>query len=163
MPTYRRKFVIHEHHATRLHFDLRIEMGGVYKSWAVPKGPSFDPADKRLAVAVPDHSLAYGTFEGTLEEGTYGAGEVRIWDDGKYETKIDPLIQLKKGKINLEFFGLKMRGEFVLTKMHGQENNWLLIKVDDHFTDPAWRLETVLEPKKKGKSIARKTTDALKS
>jgi bifunctional non-homologous end joining protein LigD len=122
-------------------------MGGVFKSWAVPKGPSFDPADKRLAVAVPDHSISYGSFEGTLAEGTYGAGEVRIWDDGKYETAIDPEIQLKKGKWVFTFFGLKLRGEFVLTKMHGQEKNWLLIKVNDHFADPAWRLETILPPK----------------
>src|SRR6185295_15161727 len=124
-------------------------MGGVFKSWAVPKGPSFDPKDKRLAVMVPDHSLSYGSFEGTLAEGTYGAGEVRIWDDGKYETEIDPLVQLKKGKLNVEFFGLKMRGEFVLTKMYRQEDNWLLIKVDDHFADADWRLETVLPVQKK--------------
>ena len=100
---------------------------------------------------VPDHSLSYGSFEGTLAEGTYGAGEVRIWDDGKYETPIDPLIQLQKGKIVLTFFGLKLRGEFVLTKMHGQENNWLLIKVKDHFVDTDWRLETVLPVKDKAK------------
>lgn len=146
---YRKRFVIHEHHATRLHFDLRLEMGGVFKSWAVPKGPSFDPKDRRLAVMVPDHSLSYGSFEGTLAEGTYGAGEVRIWDDGKYETEADPLKQLEKGKINITFFGLKLRGEFVLTKMHNQENNWLLIKVNDHFADPDWRLETVLTPQKR--------------
>lgn len=133
-------------------------MGGVLKSWAVPKGPSFDPKDKRLAVMVPDHSISYGSFEGTLAEGTYGAGEVRIWDDGKYETEIDPLVQLKKGKINLEFFGLKMRGAFVLTKMYRQENNWLLIKVVDHFADPDWRLETVLPVQKKPpkKRVARR-------
>lgn len=140
----RKRFVIHEHHATRLHFDLRLEMGGVFKSWAVPKGPSLDPAYKRLAVMVPDHSLAYGSFEGTLTEGTYGAGEVRIWDDGKYETNVDPLAQLRKGKIRLEFFGLKLRGEFVLTKMYRQEKNWLLIKVEDHWAQRGWELETVL-------------------
>lgn len=160
---FRRRFVIHEHHATNLHFDLRLEMGGVFKSWAVPKGPSFDPADKRLAVAVPDHSIEYGSFEGTLEEGTYGAGEVRIWDDGKYETAIDPEIQYQKGKISLEFFGLKMRGEFVLTKMHNQEKNWLLIKRDDHFADPEWRLETVLPVEPRGRSVARRARNALKS
>lgn len=124
-------------------------MGGVFKSWAIPKGPSLDPADKRLAVMVPDHSLSYGDFEGTLVEGTYGAGEVRIWDDGKYETPADPLKQLERGKINLEFFGLKLRGEFVLTKMHRQETNWLLIKVDDHWTDRDWKLTTVLPVKTK--------------
>lgn len=127
-------------------------MGGVFKSWAVPKGPSFSPTDKRLAVMVPDHSLKYGSFEGTLEEGTYGAGEVRIWDDGKYETGADPLKQLERGKINVTFFGLKMRGEFVLAKMHRQENNWLLIKVNDQFADPDWVLETVMPKKEKSKT-----------
>jgi bifunctional non-homologous end joining protein LigD len=154
----RKRFVIHEHHATRLHFDLRLEMGGVFKSWAVPKGPSFNPKDKRLAVMVPDHSLKYGSFEGTLEEGTYGAGEVRIWDDGKYETEADPLKQLERGKINVTFFGLKMRGEFVLTKMYRQEDNWLFIKVNDHFVDTDWVLETVLPVQKKpaSKTAARR-------
>src|SRR3954469_11272344 len=124
----RRRFVVHKHQASHLHFDLRLEMGGVLKSWAVPKGPSLNPADKRLAVMVPDHSIKYGSFEGTLEEGTYGAGEVRIWDDGKYETEIDPLVQLEKGNIRFRFFGLKVRGEYILTRMSRQENNWLLIK-----------------------------------
>jgi bifunctional non-homologous end joining protein LigD len=147
--------VIHEHHATRLHFDLRLEMGGVYKSWAVPKGPSKDPKDKRLAVAVPDHSLSYGDFEGTLAEGTYGAGEVRIWDNGKYETDIDPEIQLKKGRLVFRFFGLKLRGEYKLVRM-ADEENWLLIKSTDHFVDPDWKLETVLEPRKKSRSKLKK-------
>src|SRR5918994_7454440 len=101
----KKRFVIHEHHATRLHFDLRLEMSGTGKSWAVPKGPSMDPDDKRLAVAVPDHSLSYFKFEGTLEEGTYGAGEVRIWDSGKYETESDPQKQLDSGKLNFIFHG----------------------------------------------------------
>jgi bifunctional non-homologous end joining protein LigD len=143
----RKKFVIHEHHARRLHFDLRLEMSGVLKSWAVPKGPSMDPADKRLAVAVPDHSLSYGNFEGTLEEGTYGAGEVRIWDDGHYETEADPQKQYDRGKIVFTFFGLKLRGEFALVKTR-QDENWLLIKARDQYVDPEWKLETVLEPKK---------------
>ena len=148
--------MIHEHHATRLHFDLRLEMGGVYKSWAVPKGPSKDPKDKRLAVAVPDHSLSYGDFEGTLAEGTYGAGEVRIWDNGKYETDIDPEIQVKKGRLVFTFFGLKLRGEYKLVRMADGEN-WLLIKSTDHFIDPDWKLETVLEPRKKPRSKRKKT------
>lgn len=145
----RKRFVIHEHHARRLHFDLRLEMAGVLRSWAVPKGPSLDPADKRLAVAVPDHSLSYIDFEGTIDEGSYGAGEVRVWDDGHYETKADPVKQVEKGKLVFEFFGLKLRGEFALVKISGQEKNWLLIKANDHFADTTWQIETVLQPKKK--------------
>ncbi|MEP6787652.1 MAG: DNA polymerase ligase N-terminal domain-containing protein [Acidobacteriota bacterium] len=147
---FRKRFVIHEHHATRLHWDLRLEMGDVFKSWAVPKGPSLNPADKRLAVEVGDHALKYGDFEGRIAEGNYGAGDVRIWDNGKYETPNDPLIQLKKGKIALTFFGLKLRGEFILTRMYRDPKNWLLIKVNDHFADPEWLIETIL-PRKKNK------------
>jgi bifunctional non-homologous end joining protein LigD len=143
----RKRFVIHEHHARRLHFDLRLEMAGVLKSWAVPKGPSLDPADKRLAVAVPDHSLSYIDYEGKIAEGNYGAGEVRVWDDGHYETKADPAKQVEKGKLVFTFFGLKVRGEFALVKMGRQEKNWLLIKADDEFADADWKLETVLPPK----------------
>lgn len=146
----RKRFVIHEHHARRLHWDLRLEMGGVYKSWAVPKGVSMNPEDKRLAVAVPDHSLEYGEFEGTIEEGKYGAGEVRIWDNGHYETASDPEKQLKAGKLTFKFFGLKLRGEFALIKTTGDDENWLVIKAKDHFADPEWKIETVL-PKGAGK------------
>jgi len=142
-----RRFVIHEHHARNLHFDLRLEIGGVLKSWAVPKGMSLDPADRRLAVAVPDHSMQYGSFEGTLAEGTYGAGEVRIWDEGEYETEKDPQKQYDKGKLVFEFYGAKLRGEFTLVKMHNHEKNWLLIKKEDIFADPNWELQTVLPAK----------------
>jgi bifunctional non-homologous end joining protein LigD len=143
----RKRFVIHEHHASRLHFDLRLEMGGVLKSWAVPKGVSMNPADKRLAVAVPDHSIGYIAFEGTISEGSYGAGEVRVWDSGKYETGSDPEKQLEKGKLVFTFFGLKLRGEFAMVRFRS-DKNWLIIKADDHFADPDWELKTVLEPKK---------------
>jgi bifunctional non-homologous end joining protein LigD len=141
----KKRFVIHEHHASRLHFDLRLEMEGVFRSWAVPKGPSMNPADKRLAVLVPDHALSYGDFEGTLAEGTYGAGEVRIWDKGKYETDTDPARQFAEGKIEFSFIGKKLKGEFVLVKMARQKNNWLLIKSRDEFADPKWKLKTVLK------------------
>ena len=139
-----KRFVIHEHHARSLHFDLRLEIDGVLKSWAVPKGPSLDPANKRLAVEVPDHSLGYIDFEGTISEGSYGAGEVRIWDDGTYETSGDPSAQYAAGKIVFIIGGLKLRGEFALVKMKNRGNNWLLIKADDHFADPTWTLKTVL-------------------
>jgi bifunctional non-homologous end joining protein LigD len=144
----RKRFVIHEHHATRLHFDLRLEIDGVLKSWAVPKGVSMNPSEKRLAVAVPDHSLGYINFEGTLAEGTYGAGEVRIWDKGKFETQGDAAEGLDKGKLVLTFDGEKLKGEFTLLKMWNQEKNWLIIKSKDEFADKNWKLETVLKPKK---------------
>jgi bifunctional non-homologous end joining protein LigD len=141
----RKRFVIHEHHATNLHFDLRLEMEGVLRSWAVPKGPSMNPSDKRLAIAVPDHSIAYGSFEGTLPEGSYGAGEVRIWDSGEYETDTDPAAQLREGKLVFIFHGKKVKGEFALVKFKGQAKNWLLIKADDEFADRNWELETVIK------------------
>jgi bifunctional non-homologous end joining protein LigD len=144
MRIVRKKFVVHEHHARRLHFDLRLEMGGVLRSWAIPKGPSMVAGEKRLAVAVPDHSLSYIDFEGTISEGSYGAGEVRVWDDGKYETHADPAKQLERGKLAFTFYGLKLRGEFVLVKIQRQEKNWLLIKSNDHYADPDWKLETVI-------------------
>src|SRR5215213_781351 len=144
----RKRFVIHEHHATRLHFDLRLEIGGVLKSWAVPKGVSMNPLEKRLAVAVPDHSTGYINFEGTLAEGTYGAGEVRIWDNGEFETLVDASEQLRKGKLVFTFYGKKLKGEFTLLKMWNQEKNWLIIKSRDAFADKDWKLETILKPKK---------------
>jgi len=152
--------VIHEHHATRLHFDLRLEIDGVLRSWAVPKGPSMRPADKRLAIAVPDHSLGYIDYEGTISEGSYGAGEVRVWDDGKYETETDPAKQLEKGKLVLQFFGLKLRGEFVLVRAYGKDGQWLLIKAQDQWADAAWELETILPPAETKKSRGRKAPAA---
>lgn len=144
----RKRFVIHEHHATRLHFDLRLEIGGVLKSWAVPKGVSMNPSEKRLAVAVPDHSVGYIGFEGTLAEGTYGAGEVRIWDNGEYEAQENAEEQLRKGKLIFTFYGKKLKGEFTLVKMWNQEKNWLVTKSKDEFADANWKLEIVLEAKK---------------
>ena len=144
----RKRFVIHEHHASRLHFDLRLEIGGVLKSWAVPKGVSMNPQDKRLAVAVPDHSLSYIDFVGTISEGSYGAGRVVIWDRGEFETAENAEAQLEKGKLVLTFYGEKLKGEFTLVKFWKQEKNWLVIKSKDEFAVPGWQLETVLEPEK---------------
>ena len=143
-----KRFVIHEHHATRLHWDLRLEMEGVLKSWAVPKGVSMNPADKRLAVHVPDHSLEYGKWEGVIPEGSYGAGRVAIWDKGAYECD-DPTAQLKKGKLVFTMYGEKLKGEFHMFKMANEEKNWLIVKADDEHADEDWEIKTVLKKMKR--------------
>ncbi len=134
------KFVVHEHHAKRLHFDLRLEMGGVLKSWAVPKGPSMNPADKRLAIMVDDHDLGYADFEGTIPEGQYGAGDVFIWDSGTFELKAG---NIRDGKIEVVFNGNKLRGLFALVRMSGKEKEWLLIKKSDAFANLNFLLKTI--------------------
>jgi len=136
-------FVVHEHHASHLHFDFRIEMEGVLKSWAVPKGPSMNPADKRLAILVEDHPLDYASFEGIIPEGHYGAGAVIIWDKGKFR-----LIggSTGSGKIEFILYGERLKGMFVLTKMKGKEKEWLLIKKTDESSDPKFKVKTVLTP-----------------
>lgn len=131
----RRRFVIQKHAATRLHYDLRLELGGVFKSWAVTRGPSLDPADKRLAVEVEDHPLDYGDFEGTIPKGQYGGGTVMIWDRG-YWTGDDPERGLNKGDLKFTLDGDKLHGEWVLVRMRhdrtgGKRTNWLLIKHRD--------------------------------
>jgi bifunctional non-homologous end joining protein LigD len=133
-------FVVHEHHASRLHFDLRLEMEGVLKSWAVPKGPSMKPSEKRLAVLVDDHALDYAGFEGRIPEGMYGAGEVFIWDKGTYGLKAGSIIS---GKLEVVFRGKKLKGVFVLARMSGKEKEWLLIKKNDEFADGNFKLKTV--------------------
>ncbi|HEX8948075.1 MAG TPA: DNA polymerase ligase N-terminal domain-containing protein [Dissulfurispiraceae bacterium] len=133
------KFVVHEHHARQLHFDFRLEMEGVLKSWAVPKGPSMNPADKRLAVMVEDHSLEYGSFEGAIPEGLYGAGTVAIWDEGTYRMLGG---NIPSGKLEFFMDGGKLKGAFVLTRMKGKDKEWLLIKKKDEHADPAFMLIT---------------------
>ena len=119
------RFVIQEHHATHLHWDLRLEMDEVLKSWAVPKEPQNDPAVKRLAIEVEDHELDYIDFEGEIEEGQYGAGSVKIWDTGAYD-----LIERKPGRITFALHGKKLKGSFhlVKTKYGPKKNAWLFFK-----------------------------------
>src|SRR5947208_8807022 len=116
-------YVIQKHAATRLHYDFRLELDGVLKSWAVPKGPSFDPADKRLAVQVEDHPIEYAKFEGRIPEGEYGAGEVIVWDRGKWSPIGDPHEGLRKGNLKFELEGQKLHGELVVVRLHGREKS----------------------------------------
>jgi bifunctional non-homologous end joining protein LigD len=144
------RFVVHEHHATRLHYDFRLEIAGVLKSWAIPKGPSMNHSDKRLAVMVEDHPLEYGEFEGIIPEGYYGAGPVLIWDSGMFRPEGDPESALKKGKISFSLNGKKLKGIFslVLMKGRGSGKDWLLIKGKDSFVKEDWKTKEELTPTK---------------
>lgn len=136
-------FVVQRHKASRLHYDFRLELDGVLKSWAVPKGPSMNPKDKRLAMMVEDHPYDYKDFEGTIPEGNYGAGIVEIWDSGTYSDIENSLREkaeknlragLKSGDFKFHLYGKKLKGEFVLVKLKGKEDNsWLLIKHRDSY------------------------------
>lgn len=136
-------FVVQEHAASHLHYDFRLEMNGVLKSWAIPKGPSMNPADKRLAIMVEDHPYSYKDFEGVIAEGNYGAGTVIVWDNGTYtllEEHINDEIvniletDLQKGHLSFILKGKKLKGEFALVKLKiKQKNAWLLIKKNDQF------------------------------
>jgi bifunctional non-homologous end joining protein LigD len=156
-------FVVQKHDATRLHYDFRLEMDGVLKSWAVPKGPSLDPSVKRLAMMVEDHPFDYRNFEGIIPEGNYGAGTVIVWDEGTYEPLEDAstnkkeneknlLKQLYAGSLKFVMHGKKLKGEFALVKTSYQgENSWLLIKHNDEYATQ----EDVTE---KDKSVISKKT-----
>src|SRR5437660_9121962 len=139
-------FVVHMHAARRLHWDLRLEMDGVLRSWAVPKGPSPNRADKRLAVHVEDHPLEYGDFEGIIPEGNYGAGAVIVWDRGRWVPLEDPHEGMKQGKLLFELHGYKLKGKWTLVKLKKGEKEWLLIKEKDGYaaTDGALPPESVL-------------------
>ncbi len=136
-PSKQRRFVVQKHAATHLHYDLRLEFDGVFKSWAVARGPSLDPHDKRLAVEVEDHPLDYGDFEGTIPKGQYGGGTVQLWDRGFWESD-DPEKGFKKGDLKFTLRGDKLRGSWVLVRMRhdrdgGKRTNWLLIKHRDEY------------------------------
>jgi len=139
------RFVIQRHAATRLHYDFRLELDGVYKSWAVTKVPALDPATKRLAVEVEDHPLEYGTFEGTIPQGQYGGGTVQLWDNGSWAPQSDdPHGDLAKGQLKIVLDGKRMHGRWALIRLRDDKpkpgrkvrHNWLLIKEKDEFALP---------------------------
>ncbi len=129
-------FVVQKHAARRLHYDLRLEMDGVLKSWAVPKGPSVRAHERRLAVQVEDHPLEYADFEGVIPKGNYGAGSVILWDRGWYRLTgpLIPLQQIEQGKLEIEFFGVRMRGRWTLVRLKQKEKDWLLLKKADGYS-----------------------------
>jgi bifunctional non-homologous end joining protein LigD len=151
------RFVVQEHKASRLHFDFRLEMNGVLKSWAIPKGPSMNPADKRLAVMVPDHLLEYLDFEGIIPEGNYGAGPVVVWDRGEFVLlETDNYDEaLNAGKISFELKGKKLKGAFTLAQMKGLPKGtgkeWLLMKKKDAYALSYYSIKTELTQAKLAK------------
>jgi bifunctional non-homologous end joining protein LigD len=142
-----RRFVVQKHDARRLHYDFRLEVGGVLKSWAVPKGPSLNPVDKRLAMQTEDHPLEYADFEGVIPEGQYGAGPVMVWDQGTFEAEgsLSASQQLERGDLKFTLYGRKLRGSFVLVKLRQPQKDrgkpWLLIKHKDARVDPNWNID----------------------
>lgn len=166
------RFVIHKHKATSLHYDFRLEIGGIMPSWSVPKGPTLDNTLKRLALPTTDHDLEYRNFEGVLPPG-YGAGPVMIWDEGTYNPEIEtaPGVreeitdqkkaeeaaqeELRKGELKFRLYGRKLQGSFALVKTHGfgGKNAWLLIKHKDEFVKPGYDAKDFDTSARSGKSI----------
>lgn len=141
-----RRFVVQKHRASRLHYDFRLEMEGVLKSWAVPKGPSLDPADKRLAMQVEDHPVSYFDFEGIIPSGNYGAGTVMVWDVGTWEPQGDAHQMLAKGDLKFRLDGEKLKGDFALVHMKARRpgskgNEWLLLKHRDAYAQEGYDID----------------------
>src|ERR1700722_12881220 len=167
------RFVVQKHRATRLHYDFRLEMEGVLKSWAVPKGPSMDPADKRLAMQVEDHPVSYFDFEGTIPEGNYGAGTVMVWDLGTWEplspqpvkgkyvagTEAEAAAMLQKGDLKFRLHGQRLKGDFALIHMRARRpgskgTEWLLIKKQDDEAVKGFDIDKYDESALTGRSMA---------
>jgi bifunctional non-homologous end joining protein LigD len=159
-------FVVQKHQASRLHYDFRLELDGVLKSWAVPKGPSLNPQEKRLAIMVEDHPMEYRTFEGVIAGGSYGAGEVIVWDQGTYrplkgttkeEMQEQVRDQLSKGHLDVLLFGEKLKGEFALVRQKRMgEKAWLLIKKRDEYAsdeDITLQDRSVITGKRLGEAV----------
>jgi bifunctional non-homologous end joining protein LigD len=161
------RFVVQRHQASRLHYDFRLELGGVLKSWAVPKGPSLNPSQKRLAVMVEDHPVSYIGFKGTIPKGNYGAGKVDIWDNGQFEpvnekheaiSERQALQAIKKGELKVALKGKKLKGEFVLVRLKNDEKNWLLIKHKDEYA-----ANTIYDAEEQnGKAVPEKTIASIR-
>ncbi|RMH32754.1 MAG: DNA ligase [Nitrospirae bacterium] len=168
-------FTVQKHAASHLHYDFRLEIDGVLKSWAIPKGPSLDPSVKRLAVQVDDHELGYADFEGVIEEGHYGAGPVLVWDIGRYEPKgrQNPKGMLEQGKLEFLLQGQRLRGGFALIRLKRDPRHWLLIKARDEEArsgfDPTREWQTsvltgrTIDEIQRESSIARRTTAVTSS
>ncbi|MGC8927012.1 MAG: DNA polymerase ligase N-terminal domain-containing protein [Myxococcota bacterium] len=138
-------FVVHEHHAKNLHFDFRLAIEGVLKSWAIPKGPSMNPSDKRLAILVEDHDLEYADYEGIIPDGSYGAGAVVIWDKGTFEIVEG---SFAKKRLTIRMYGKILKGEFSLFALKGKDKEWLLIKKMDEFADRNFKLRTFISERR---------------
>jgi bifunctional non-homologous end joining protein LigD len=163
-------FVIQKHDARRLHYDFRLELDGTLKSWAIPKGPSLDPKDKRLAVHVEDHPLSYANFEGSIPHGQYGGGDVIVWDQGIWQPHGDPSEGYAAGKLKFTLIGEKLAGDWTLVRTHlrgsGDKEQWLLIKERDDSARPADEYDLVeAQPQSviTGAVLAPKTTKASAS